>query len=113
MEATELMQGISQVEACADKAKYAVRSGHSPGEVHTYVDSLHQLASQAKKDAARNPDENELRDLVMQIEQVADRALEACRKGGEQVDPQTREAVQRAHAEASKLQRQMSAGSTA
>jgi hypothetical protein len=111
MDPSELMQSIDRIEACADKAKYAVHASHAPGAVRIYVESLHQLARQAKESVARQPEEGALRDLVVQLEQVADRALEACRNAGNQVDAQTQQAVQRAHDEASRLMQQMQAGS--
>ena len=42
----------------------------------------------------------------MQLEETADRAMQACRSAGN-VDPQLQQAVQRAHAEASSLKKEM------
>ena len=74
------------------------------------MDSLHQRASQAKH---AQQDEGGMRDAVMQLEQLADRAMQACRNAGGNVDPQLKDAVQRAHSEASQLKKQVTAGSAA
>ena len=60
MDLNELKQCIDRIEECADKAKYAVRSGHVPAELRRYVESLHQQASQAKASAAQQLDERGL-----------------------------------------------------
>jgi hypothetical protein len=49
----------------------------------------------------------------MQLEQAADRAMQACRQAGGSVDPQTQQAVQSAHDELSRMKKQLQAGSTA
>jgi len=46
---------------------------------------------------------------VSQLEQSGDRAKQACRSGGN-VDPQTQQAVQRAHDEISNLKKQIQMG---
>lgn len=111
MNQQELQQGVNRIEQCADDAKRAVTANAStPSDLRMAVDSFHQQASQAKH---QQMDENALRQCVMQLEQMADRAMEACRRGGNQVDQQTQQAVQRAHAEASQLKKQVEAGSPA
>lgn len=111
MDTQEIKQSIERVEACADEAKAAVRSGSAPQDLQQCVMDLHQQASQAKH--AGSVDENALRQTVMQLEQTADRAMQACRQAGSSVDPKTQQAVQRAHDQLSRLKRQMQAGSMA
>jgi hypothetical protein len=43
----------------------------------------------------------------MQLEQTGDRAVQACRSSGGQIDPQAQQAIQRAHDEISNLKKQM------
>ena len=113
MDSQELKQCIDRVEQCADEAKRAMQAGKASSDLRDCVNDLHQQASQAKHSAGAQPDENAMRGTVMQMEQAADRAMQACRRAGDQVDQQTQQAVQRAHAEASKLKKQIEAGSPA
>jgi hypothetical protein len=113
MNSQELKECIDRVEQCADDARRAAQAGNVPGDLRQAVDTLHQQASQAKRSAGVQPDQDDMRDTVMQLEQAADRAMQACRSAGDQVDSQVQQAVQRAHAEASKLKKQIQAGSTA
>jgi hypothetical protein len=50
-----------------------------------------------------------VREAVMQLEQAGDRAMQACRQAGS-VDAKLQQAVQRAHAEASNLKKQVQMG---
>jgi uncharacterized protein Yka (UPF0111/DUF47 family) len=111
MNQQDLKQRIDRIEQCADEAKRAVMANSSvPSALRMAVDSFHQQASQAKH---AQMDEGQMRQCVMQLEQLADRAMEACRSGGNQIDPQTQQAVQKAHGEASKLKKEVEAGSPA
>ena len=113
MDLNELKQCIDSIEECADKAKYAVQSGHVPAELRRYVESLHQEASQAKASAAQQLDGRVTRDAVVQIERIADQAMRVCRESADQVDPKVRAAVQRVHDEAAQAVRRLQAGSPA
>ena len=113
MDSSELKQCINRLEQCADEAKSAVQAGNATNELRECVNTLHQQASQAKQGAGTQADEGKLRDTVMQLEQTADRAMQACRSAGSQVDAKTQQAVQRAHAEASKAKKQIQADSPA
>jgi ribosome recycling factor len=48
-----------------------------------------------------------MRDTVVQLEQLADRAMDACRKAGNNVDGNTQQAVKRMHEEASSLKHEL------
>jgi hypothetical protein len=111
MDTQEIKQGIERVEACADQAKGAMQSGSVPQDLQERILDLHQQASRAKHAGSR--DETMLRQTVMQLEQAADRAMQACRQAGSSVDAKTQQAVQRAHDELSSLKKQMQAGSMA
>jgi hypothetical protein len=111
MDTQNIRQSIERVEQCADEAKDSMRSGNLPQDLQQCIQELHQQASRAKH--AGSSDENMLRQTVMQLEQTADRTMDASRRAGSQVDPKTQQAIQRAHDELSQLKKQMQAGSMA
>jgi molecular chaperone GrpE (heat shock protein) len=112
MQADQLKERINRVEECADQARQAVQAGSVPQELMQTVDSLHQQARQAKQDAGSQQQmgQDGLKQAVMQMEQTGDRAMQACRSAGNQVDPQTQQAVQRVHDEISSLKKQIQMG---
>ena len=112
MQMSEVKQRIDRVEQCADEAEKAMQAGSVSGDLRQCVDAMHQQARQAQQACStgqQQGDQNQLRDVVMQLEQSGDRAMQACRKAGN-VDPQVQQAVQRAHAEASSLKKEMQMG---
>ena len=113
MQMNELKQRIDKVEECADDAKRSVQAGSVPDELRQSVDQMHQQARQAQQQCQsqqqQQGDQGQLRDVVMQLEQSADRAMQACRNAGS-VDPQVQQAVQRAHQEASQLKKEVQMG---
>jgi flagellar hook-basal body complex protein FliE len=112
MQPSEVKQRIDMVEQCADQAERAIQSGSVSSELRQSVDAMHQQARQAQQacdSQQQQGDEGRLRDVVTQLEQASDRAMEACRNAGN-VDPQLQQAVQRAHTEASNLKKQLQMG---
>src|SRR4051812_42623664 len=112
MQMNELKQRIDRVEECTDEAKRSVQAGSVPNELRQSVDQMHQQARQAKQQAStqqQQGDTSSLRDVVNQLEQAGDRAMQACRSAGN-VDPQVQQAIQRAHDEASNLKKQLQMG---
>jgi hypothetical protein len=112
MQPDQLKQRIEQIEQCADEAQRAVQQGNAPDELRQCVGSLHQQARQAQQAAgnAQQLGQDTLRQTVMQMEQTGDRAMQVCRSAGNQVDPGTQKAVQRAHDEISSLKKQIQMG---
>lgn len=109
MQADQLKERINRIEQCADDAKRAVQQGSVPSELRQSVDQLHQQARQAKQDAnsaQQQMGQDGLKQQVTQMEQTGDKAMQACRTGGN-IDPQTKQAVQRAHDEISSLKKQL------
>ena len=109
MQLNDLKQRIDGIEESADEAKRAAKS--APSQLQQSVEALHQQARQAQQacgsDASKQQgDASKLREPVLQLEQAADRALQACKQAGN-VDPQLQQAVQRAHAEASSLKKEL------
>lgn len=111
MNTQDLKQCIDRIEGCADEAKRAVQGNGIPQNVRDAVMAAHQKASQAKKDGTGNDDA--LRQCIADLEQAADRAMQACKQAGGQVDPQTQQAIQRLHDEASQAKHRAQAGSPA
>lgn len=114
MQLNEIKQGIDRVEQCADDAERAMKSGSVPADLRQSVDAMHQQARQAQQACSTSSqqqqgDQSQLRQAVMQLEQAGDRAMQACKQAGS-VDPQLQQAVQRAHAEASNLKKQVQMG---
>jgi hypothetical protein len=112
MQMSEVKQQIDRVEQCADEAERAIQSGAVPSDLRQSVDAMHQQARQVQQacDAQQQQgDPSRLRDMVMQLEQTGDRAVQACRKAGN-VDQRVQQAVQRAHDEASSLKKQIQMG---
>lgn len=113
MQANQLKQRIDQIEECADDAKQAVSSGSATPELRQCVNDMHQQARQLQQACANAGQQQQmgqnsaLRQQVAQLEQTADRAMQACRQAGSQVDQQTQQAVQRAHQEISSVKQQM------
>lgn len=114
MQADQLKDRIHRIEECADEARRAVQNGSVPQELRQQVDSLHQQARQAQMQVdsqqgqQMGQGQDGLRQAVMQLEQTADRAKQACSSGN--IDPQTQQAVQRAHDEISSLKKQIQMG---
>lgn len=112
MQMSEVKQRIDRVEECVDEAERAVQAGSVPNDLRQSVDQMHQQARQAQQACSsqqQQGDESHLRDVVQQLEQAGDRAMQACRKAGN-VDPKVQQAVQRAHEEASNLKKQLQMG---
>ena len=112
MQMNEIKQRIDRVEECTDEAKRSVQAGSVPNELRESVDQMHQQARQAKQEAGsqqQQGDSSRLRDVVNQLEQAGDRAMQACKNAGN-VDPQVQQAIQRAHQEASQLKKQIQMG---
>ena len=113
MQTSEVKQRIDRIEQCADEAERAIQAASVQGELRQSVDAMHQQARQAQQACSsqqqQQGDQSRLRDVVMQLEQAGDRAMQACRDSGN-VDPRVQQAVQRAHDEASNLKKQLQMG---
>jgi hypothetical protein len=132
MQADQLKQSIHRIEECADEAKRQVQQGSVPDELRQSVMQLHDQAKQIQQQVdsgqqqqgqggqglgqqqgqgqGQQPGQDGLRQAVMQMEQTGDRAMQACRKAGSNVDQQTQQSVQRLHDEVSSLKKQIQMG---
>jgi hypothetical protein len=101
MQMEQIRQRLARAEEYADEAKHAAKAASVPAELRRCVESLHYLASDAK----HNPlmDHVLYRETVLQLEELADEAMRGCRNAGDALDPQVLPAVQRAHAELTRM----------
>jgi predicted nucleic acid-binding Zn-ribbon protein len=107
----DLRQEVSRIEDCVDEAKNAMQSAPQvPQALRDAIEQLHQQARAAKKDGTGN--EEALRSTIVQLEQLADRAMAACRSAGA-VDAPLQAAVQKAHQQLSQLKHRVAADSAA
>jgi chromosome segregation ATPase len=108
MQIEQLKQRMDRIEESADQAKQACQKGSPPSDLRECVARLHEQASATKHalQGQESASEESLRRDVMQLEDTADRAMQACRNAGN-VDPQLQQAVQRTHSEVSSLKKEM------
>lgn len=100
MQPEQMKQTLDRIEQCADDMVRALKSASgAPDALRRSVESLHQKASEAKRQPMT--DDASFKDCVMQLEQLADDAMKACRETGG-IDQQLQEAVKRGHAELSR-----------
>lgn len=124
MEQNQLRRRINEVAQSAEDAKRASYGNAVPAEVRECVDKMYWQARQAREactplqqaqqggpqgqQQAAQPavDQGQLRGMVETLEELGDRAVQACRASGN-VDPALEQALQRAHGDASALRQQM------
>ena len=110
MQSEQLKQRIARVEQSADEARSACqKASFVPEDLKQAVLTLHEQASAAKHatQGQESASEDSLRKDVMQLEQTADRAMQACRMARDKMDPQLQQAIENAHREASALKHEM------
>ena len=109
MQNEQMRQTAERIEQCADDALQAVqRAGDgTPDELRSCVKQMHQEARELRDVARQAGDQQQFAGRVERLEQTGDRAKQACRKAGSQIDPQLQSAVMRAHDEISSFKKQM------
>lgn len=114
MQSEQLKQNIHRIEECADEAKRCVQQQASiPSELRDCVNNLHDQAKQVQQQVdsgQQQAGQDTIRQAVMQMEQTGDRAMQACRQAGSNIDQQTQQSVQRLHDEVSSLKKQIQMG---
>lgn len=105
MQAEQIRQHLERIEQYADEAKQAVKTASAPEEVRKSVGALHEQASHAKHQPLM--DHVLFRETVLQLEELADDAMRACREAGGGLDAQVLHAVRRAHGELSRLKEEV------
>jgi len=109
MQGEQLKQRIDRIEQSADDAKNALKGASLSSDLRQAVLALHQKASGLKHacEGQESASADSVRKDVLEVEEAADKALKACRSAGAGVDAQLQQAVQRAHAEASSLKKDL------
>lgn len=107
MQSNEIQQRFSKIEQAIHQAAQACE--HASGVPMDVKDSIQQLEhkSQQARDVMRQPeDEARVRQCIDDLEQLGDRARDACQQGGK-VDDQLSSAVMQVHRELSDLKHQL------
>ena len=106
MQTSEIRQRFQHIEQTIQQAAQACQSaGGVPTELKSCVQELDQKSGQARQ-TMQSQDENQLRQCVDDLEQIGDRAKDACERAGN-VDVTVKNAVLQAHRELSDLKHQM------
>lgn len=106
LQANEIKQRFSRIERTIQTASQACRSDSSaPLELKEAVRQL-DLESDQVKQVMQSHDESRIRQAVDSLEQMGDRAEQACQKAGK-VDDQTKRAIHQVHTELSDLKKQL------
>lgn len=107
MPMNQLQQRFSRVEQCIEDARMACQSaGSIPQELQECIGELDRRSHEAHDLMQQSQDEDRIVQCVDSLEQLGDRAMQACRKAG-MVDPGLRDAVKAAHDELSQLKHQL------
>jgi uncharacterized coiled-coil DUF342 family protein len=106
MRANELQQRFSQVEQSIHHAAECCRSATNvPMDLKDSIQQLDQRTSQARN-LMQSQDESRVQQCIDELEQLGDRAKDACEHSGN-VDGELRDAVMQAHRELSSLKHQI------
>lgn len=106
LQANEIKQRFTQVENSIHHAAQCCQSATGvPMDVKDSVQQLDQKTTQAKQ-MMQSQDENQIRQCIDDLEQLGDRAKDACEQAGN-VDGELKSAVMQAHRELSDLKHQL------
>ncbi|HJV52998.1 MAG TPA: hypothetical protein VJ652_16135 [Noviherbaspirillum sp.] len=106
LRANEIQQRFNQVENTIHHAVECCQSATSlPMDLKDSIQQLDQRAMQARS-LIQSQDENQIRQCIDDLEELGDRAKDACESSGN-VDGELRSAVMQAHRELSDLKHQL------
>ncbi len=107
MQARELQQRFSQVEQTIHHAAERCQQAQAvPMDVKDSIEQLDQRTIQARN-ILQSQDENQILQCVDDLEQLGDRAKDACEQSTGNLDGELRSAVMQAHRELSDLKHQL------
>ena len=107
MQSSEIQQRFSKIEQTIHQASQACE--HATGVPMDVKDSIQQLehkSQQARTVMQKADDEDSVRQCIDDLEQLGDRAKDACQQAGK-VDDQLSSAVMQAHRELSDLKHEL------
>ena len=106
MRSNELQQRFSQVEQSIHHAAECCQSATNvPMDLKDSIQQMDQRTSQART-TMQSQDENQVQRCIDELEQLGDRAKDACEQSGN-IDSELRDAVMQAHRELSSLKHQL------
>lgn len=106
LQANEIQRRFSSVESAIGQASQACSAERNvPGELRDCIERLDKQADMAK-DVIQSNDENRIRQMVDDLEQLGDRAKRVCSSGAD-LTPQMKSAVNHMHHELSELKHQL------
>lgn len=106
MNTSEIQQRFSQVENTIHEAAQRCQATVTvPMDLKDSLQQLDQMTAQAQQ-AMQSQDENRIRQCVDDLEELGDRARDACEQSGN-LDGELRNAVMQAHRELSELKHQL------
>jgi hypothetical protein len=107
MQPKEIQQRFNQVEQTIHHAAQVCQNATTvPMDLKDCIQQMDQQSSQARQMMQQAQDEQSMRQCVDQLEELGDRARDACERAGN-VDNELRSAVMQAHRELSDLKHQM------
>jgi DNA-binding ferritin-like protein len=109
MQMSQVKDNLDRIEQCTDQAAAAMRQSgkQAPDELRRCVDDMHAQAREVRDLAQSSTDQSQLTSRIDRLEQMGDRAKQACQSAGNAVDPQLRSAVMQAHDQISSLKKQL------
>lgn len=106
MQTSEIRQRFQHIEQTIHQAAQACQqAGTIPNDLKSCIQELDQKSEQARQ-SMQSQDEGRMRQVVDDLEQIGDRAKDACERAGN-VDNSVKNAVMQAHRELSDLKHQM------
>jgi len=106
MQSNELQQRFSHIEQTIHQAAQACeRASGVPMDVKDCIQQMDQQTGQAKQ-TIQSQDDKRIREYVNNLEQLGDRAKDACERAGK-MDESLKNAVMQAHNELSDLKHQL------
>lgn len=106
MRTNEIQQRFSHIEQAIHQAARACEQASGvPMDVKDCIQQMDQQTAQARQ-TMQSQDENRIRECVNSLEQLGDRAKDACERAGK-VDQRLKDAVMQAHNELSDLKHQL------
>ncbi len=107
MQANEIRQRFTQIEQTIHQASEACqRAGSVPSDLQSSIQQLDERSEQARQELQQSEDEESIRQCVDELEELGDRAKDACERAGD-VDQNLKKAVLQAHRELSDLKHQL------
>lgn len=107
MQASEIQQRFSRIEQTVHQAAQACESATGvPMDLKDSIQQLEQKTQQARPMMQQPDDEQRVRQCVDDLEQLGDRARDACQQAG-RVDDNLKNVVMQAHRELSDLKHQL------